>query len=51
MLFEISISRRIATGTALNVVQCIQHELSMGNVDLVMCITSHLEGSKAICQI
>ena len=44
-LFEISISRRIATGTVFIV--CILQELSMGNVDLVMCITSHLEGSKA----
>ena len=42
-LFEISISRHIATGTVL----CILQELSMGNVDLVMCITSHLEGYKA----
>ena len=29
---------------------CILYELSMGNFDLLMCITSHLEGLKVICQ-
>ena len=29
---------------------CIMYGLSMGDFDLVMCIISHLEGLKVICQ-
>ena len=46
-----SIPRCVAAGTALSVSSCINlYELSMGDFDLVMCITSHLEGLKVICQ-
>ena len=40
----------VATGTSLSVSSCIVYELSMGDFELVMCITSHLEGLKVICQ-
>ena len=33
-----------------SVSSCIVYGLSMGGFDLVMCITSHLEGLKVICQ-
>ena len=45
-----SMPRCVATGTALCVSSCILYELSMGDFDLVMCITSHLEGLNVICQ-
>ena len=45
-----SIPRCVATGTALSVSSCILLELFMGDFDLVICITSHSEGLKAICQ-
>ena len=40
----------VATGTALSVSLCIVYGLSMGDFDPVMCIISHLEGLKVICQ-
>ena len=49
-LFDMSMLRCVATGTALSVSSCMLYELSMGDFDLVMCITSHLEGLKVICQ-
>ena len=45
-----SMPSRVATGTALSVSSCIVYGLSMGDFDLVMCIISHLEGLKVICQ-
>ena len=45
-----SISRCIATGTALSVSSCIRCKLSLGNLYLVICIISHLKGLKVICQ-
>ena len=50
MLFDMSMLRCIATGTALSVSSRIVYGLSMGDFDLVMCIISHLEGLKVICQ-
>ena len=47
--FDMCMPRCVATGTALSVT-CILYELSRGNFYLVMCITSHLEGLKVICQ-
>ena len=44
-----SMPRCVATGTALSGSSCIVHGLSMGDLDLVMCIISHLEGLKVIC--
>ena len=49
-LFDMSMPRCVATGTALSVSLCIMYGLSMGDFDLVMCIISHLEGLKVICQ-
>ncbi|KAK2193093.1 hypothetical protein NP493_17g06026 [Ridgeia piscesae] len=48
-LFDMSMPRCVATGTALSVSLCIMYGLSMGDFDLVMCIISHLEGLKVIC--
>ena len=45
----VSMPRCVASGTALSGLSCI-HELSMSGVDVVMCITSHLEGLNVICQ-
>ena len=50
-LLDISIPRRVATGSALNGSSCIVYGLSMCDLDLVMCIISHLEGLKVICQV
>ena len=49
-LFDISTLRCVATRTALSVLSCILLELFMGDFDLVICITSHCKGLKAICQ-
>ena len=38
-----SMSRCVATGTALSGLPCIVYGLCMGDLDLVMCIISHLE--------
>ena len=45
-----SISRCVATGTVLSVSSCIRCKLFMGNLYLVMCIISHIEGLKVSCQ-
>ena len=50
-LFDISMPRWVATGTALSGSSCIVYGLSMGDLDLVMCIISHLQGLKVICQV
>ena len=49
-LFDMSMPRCVATGTALSVSSCIVYGLSIGDFYLVMCIISHLEGLKVICQ-
>ena len=43
--------RCVATDTALNGSSCIVYGLSMGDLDLVMCIISHLVGLQVICQV
>ena len=50
-LFDMSMPMCVATGTALSVSSCIVYGLSMGDFDLVMCIISHLERLKVICQV
>ena len=50
-LLDISMPRWVATGTALSGSSCIVYGLSMCDLDLVMCIISHLEGLKLICQV
>ena len=45
-----SMPRCVATCTALSVSSSIVYGLSMGDFDKVMCIISHLEGLKVICQ-
>ena len=49
-LFDMSMPRCVATCTALSVSSSIVYGLSMGDFDKVMCIISHLEGLKVICQ-
>ena len=49
-IFDMSMPRFFSTGTALSVSLCIMYGLSMGDFDLVMCIISHLDGLKVICQ-
>ena len=50
-LFDISMPRWVATGTALSGSSCIVYGLCMGDLDLVMCIISHLDGLKVICHV
>ena len=50
-LFDISMPRCVATGTALSGSSCIVYGLYMGDLDLVMCIISHLDGLKVICHV
>ena len=50
-LFDMSMPRCVATGTALSDSSCIVYGLSMGDLDMVMCIILHLEELKVICQV
>ena len=50
-LLDVSMPRCVATGIALSGSSCIVDGLSMGDLDLMMCIISHLEGLKVICQV
>ena len=55
-LLDIYMPRWVATGTALSGSSCIMYGLCMGDLDLVMCIISHLDGlkmffpSQLVCQ-
>ena len=49
-LFDMSMPKCVAIGTAPSVSSCIVYGLSMGDFDLVMCIISHVDGLKVICQ-
>ena len=50
-LFDISMPRWVATSTALSGSSCIVYGLYMGDLDLVMCIISHLDGLKVISHV
>ena len=50
-LLDIAMLRWVATGIALSGSSCIVYELCMGDLDLVMCILSHLDGLKVICHV
>ena len=50
-LLDMSMPRCVATGIVLSGSSCIVYGLSTGDLDLVMCNISHLEGLKVICQV